>query len=249
MDEVSFNDARIFGHLDHRLRLLTNNPNAPFGGLAVLLGGDMFQKPPPRFEPWHKPLVADALAARAAAGTAEGQGGRWFADARGLEVLRTARRFKLWRNMRAAGDPAFAAMLTSLRRTDVPLPVADVSWLRELSADDLRAEGGEAWRFAPIAVLSRRERDALNVAQAHAFARAFNLPLIRWRLDLGSKDISACIAAHVRDELYESEEGLWGYFVEGAPAHMTDAIRSTRKLVNGTPCLLDSLTFRGGLVP
>ena len=32
------------------------------------------------------------------------------------------------------------------------------------SADDLRAEGGEAWRFAPIAVLGRRERNALNVA-------------------------------------------------------------------------------------
>ena len=52
-----------------------------------------------------------------------------------------------------------------------------------------------------------------------------------------------------RDRLYAEEPGLWGYFVEGAPVNLTENIASVRKLVNGSPALLDSLEFEGGQAP
>ena len=48
----------------------------------------------------------------------------------------------------------------------------------------------------------------------------------------------------VREQLFEHEPGLWGYFVEGAPVHLLETIKSVRKLVNGSPALLDSLQVR-----
>ena len=48
-------------------------------------------------------------------------------------------------------------------------------------------------------------------------------------------------ALSVREQLYEHEPNLWGYFVEGTPVHLTETIKSVRKLVNGSPALLDSL--------
>ena len=242
IDEVSFNDARLFGHVDHRLRLLTGNLQSPFGGLPVLLCGDNYQKPPPKSTPWFQTLVQDSLKVRDG-DTAEGQGGCRSAIAAGLAVLRLARRFTLWRNMRAHGNPAFADWLAGLRRGRAGLPVSDVSWLRELSASD-----GPVWRFAPVGVLARRERDAINCAQVEAFARAFGLPLFKWKLQLQG-DVGVVMPASALDELYRTEQGLWGYFVAGAPVLLTDNIRSTRKLVNGSPALLDSLTFREGQLP
>jgi hypothetical protein len=47
----------------------------------------------------------------------------------------------------------------------------------------------------------------------------------------------------IRKELYNNEPTLHGYFVEGAPVHMTETIKSVRKLVNGTPGLCDSLVI------
>ena len=52
VDELSFIDAGLFGHLDQRLRTLTRCADVPFGGLPVLLCGDNYQKPPPRSDPW-----------------------------------------------------------------------------------------------------------------------------------------------------------------------------------------------------
>ena len=105
-----------------------------------------------------------------------------------------------------------------------------------MKADDVRRDA--AWRFTPIGVLAHVERDALNLAQLVEFARFFNLPVIRWRLELVAGD---ALTDAEREELYANEPNLWGYFVAGAPALMSETIKSTRKLVNGTPCLLDSL--------
>jgi hypothetical protein len=154
----------------------------------------------------------------------------------------------LKRLMRADGDEAFIAGQKHMRRVDVAQPVTDafVERLHTVSAADLGSD--ERWRFAPIGVLSRLERDAINYAQLKAFAQAFGLPLVRWRLQLSDPDALRALGDNL-DELYEEESGLWSYFVEGAPLNLTQTIMATRKLVNGSPGLADSLTFRDGVVP
>ena len=47
----------------------------------------------------------------------------------------------------------------------------------------------------------------------------------------------------------EEEPAAYGYFCEGAPILFSHTIRSTRKLVNGTPGILDSLVYKNGDVP
>ena len=46
------------------------------------------------------------------------------------------------------------------------------------------AREGDALQFAPIGVLSQRERHAINLSQAIAFAKARGRPLFKWRLNL-----------------------------------------------------------------
>eukprot|EP00959_Pyramimonas_sp_CCMP1952_P264248 5526089-Pyramimonas_sp.AAC.1 len=47
IDECSFLVAEALSHVDVQLRRLVNEPDAPFGGIAVILAGDFWQKPPP----------------------------------------------------------------------------------------------------------------------------------------------------------------------------------------------------------
>ena len=56
------------------------------------------------------------------------------------------------------------------------------------------------------------------MAQAEAFARSFDTPLVRWQLPLteplGDESLKRA--------LYLEEPGLWGTFVEGAPVNLTE---------------------------
>ena len=167
------------------------------------------------------------------------------AEARGLAVLRRARRVELVRLMRAANYAAFAAAQVHMRRTDVSQPVSDAFMrrLHQLSGKDQADD--PTWRFSPIGVLSQIERDNINWAQMRSFARAFDLPFVWWRLPLTTKE-DAQVPREGREELYEQEAGLRACFVEGAPVNLTETIKARRRLVNGSPGLLYSLGFEGG---
>jgi hypothetical protein len=71
---------------------------------------------------------------------------------------------------------------------------------------------------------------------------------VRWKLPLEPKSASA-VASELLEELYDSEEGLWGYFVEGAPALLATNVCALRGLVNGAPCLMHTLSFGAAGIP
>ena len=125
-----------------------------------------------------------------------------------------------------------------MRRTDVNDPITEkfVKGLKPISRSDIVND--EEWRFAPVGVLSHLERDTINVRQFYAFAKAFNLPLFRWKLEMVDQiEDPVKLAA-----LYDNEKTLWGYFVEGAPVMLNKTIKATRKLVNGAEGLQHSLS-------
>jgi hypothetical protein len=239
IDEISFIDAGVFGHVDRGFGILlgtTEMDNSICGGLPVLLCGDNHQKPPPGGTPWYQFMVKSAneptkdplqLAAD-------------MAKNRGLNFLKSAHRVQLKRLMRAKDDPAFIDYQLQMRRTELHHPIPDefLQQLRTVSPRDLEEDA--AWRFAPIGVLSHIERDVINVAQLKAFGKAFKLPIFRWRSELVD---GAMLEQSVRDEVYNHEPNLWSYFVEGAPVLLLENISSVRMLVNGTAGLLDSLTI------
>ena len=242
IDEVSFNSTSLFGQLDASFRELLDEPDAVCGGLPIILMGDNFQKDPVGAPPWYRVLVESAL------GKCEELGdGPSSAIGRGVALLQSARRVTLKRLMRVDdGDPdapAFREMQLSMRGTgaEQPVPGKLLARLRALSPADLAAD--EEWRFAPVGVLAHIEADAVNHSQLEAFAKAFGLPLIKWRLPM----VDEIEDADKRDRLYAEEPGLWGYYVEGAPINITENIASVRKLVNGSAALLDSLEFQGSV--
>ena len=239
VDEVSFADCETLGHMDERLRELTGNIDLMCGGIPLLLCGDCHQKPPPAGTPWYRVMVQNAM-----------DNGRLVskgltdAVTRGMTLLHMARRVELRRLMRVLnGEKAFVSLLTQLRNPNVEQPVS-AELLRRLEQQqvtpaDLEKDPG--WRFAPVGVLSHLERDTINMHQMEAFAMQFSVPLIKWRLKI--KDEAAGLSSDLLSKLYDDETNLWGYFVEGAPVMLTETLKSVRKLVNGSPGILDSLSF------
>ena len=159
------------------------NPNVPCGGIPLLLCGDNHQKPPPGDVQWYVELVQGLVGVRktkqADAGVAVGA---FNAKACGLQLLKQARRVELQRLMRARDDPAFIDVQQRMRQTDAQRPVcaAFLQGLRPVSESDVVDD--PEWKFAPVGVVSRHERDVVNMAQAEAFARSFDTPLVRWQL-------------------------------------------------------------------
>ena len=236
IDEVSFIELGLFGHLDANLQnLVSCEPtDVTCGGIPILLCGDNHQKPPPGGVPWYKKLVDYALKPLESP-IAQGP---MSAEGRGLKLLQSAKRIDLWRIMRAKEDEKFVEIMQKMRRTDEdrPIPADFLKNLKPVTQSDINKHSG--WRFAPVGCLSHIERDTINHVQLYEFARTFDLPVIRWRHHLVD---DAFEDDEVREELFKHEKNLWGYFVEGAPVHMLETIKSVRKLVNGSPALLDSV--------
>ena len=251
VDEISFCDDEIIGHLEWRLRHLTGNLEVFAGGVVLLFAGDNFQKAPPGGVPWYHELVCAATGKLKPEGVAAVANPR-STKGRGLSALRRFKLVELWRILRALSDPAFAESQMAARRLDVSAPFAESGLLdrvRVLSRQDCTSD--ESWRFAPVGVLSHVERDFGNAAQVVNFARAFDLPLIRWRLPLmpEARALVEELSDEDLDRLYAAEPALWGYYCEGAPLLIPESIRSTRKLVNGSPGLLYSLVYENNVVP
>ena len=240
IDEVSFLDPAVLHWVDQLLRWLLDRPAVPFGGVLVQLAGDFWQKQPTAGTPLAELLVqADAPLRRAKELPPTSP------MAKGLDIFRQAKRTVLTQQMRAADDPAFQKVLEHTRCTNAeqPVPWNFIRELKELSQADLAKNPSRA--FAPIVVLSNHERHRLNVHQVQAFARAYNLPLIRWKLPLAGKGIAA-LSQGILDGLFENEVGLWQYFVRGAPCMLLTNIEPTKSLANGSMGFLHSLCFADG---
>ena len=239
IDEISFIDTAIFGHVDKAFSILlgsTESDKTICGGLPLLLCGDNHQKPPPGGTPWYQLMV------KVASKEIEDPviHGSSNAKQRGLLLLRSARRVDLKRLMRAKDDLAFIDYQLQMRQTELLHPISDLFLDSLHTVTDTDITDDPAWQFAPIGVLSHVERDYINLSQLHAFARTFNLPIIRWRSELVD---GSTLEQNVREEIYQHEPNLWSYFVEGAPALLLETISSVRMLVNGSAGVLESLSI------
>jgi hypothetical protein len=200
IDEISFIDAVVFGHVDQGFAILLDNSEL-CGGLPLLLCGDNHQKPPPGGTPWYQYMVKIAAKEE----TDPSIHSFLSAKNRGINLLSKARRVELHRLMRARNDPDFIAVQQRMRQTELlhPVPGDFVNKLRMVTLDDIARD--PAWRFAPIGVLTHIERDTINLEQLKAFAKAFNLPIFRWRCFLVDGE---ALEPGVRNELYNHEPNL-----------------------------------------
>ena len=182
----------------------------------------MTEKPPPGDVTWYTELVGSLEAvSRSAKHDSAPALGSTNPTARGLQLLKAARRVELKRLMRAVDDPEFVKLQEEMRDTTAERPINSsfIDKLRTVSAADLKED--DEWRFAPVGVVSRMERDVINVARAEDFARFFGLPFIKWKLPIVDGNIPG--DERLRRDLYKDEIGLWGYFVEGEHSHVASS--------------------------
>ena len=190
----------------------------PCGGLPMMFCGDPHQKKEPGSPEWHREMMEVALKQhRHQSNLADNN----VTMCKGLKLMEDATRVHLTRNMRARGDPEFIGFLDRMRDTNSQQPVADefVQKLRPLKAADVNKD--PSWRFAPVGVLSRLERDTLNIGKLKAFAKHFKLPLVRWKLPLkcGDTDVLDEEFKRVLDDLHNHEERTSGATTsEGRPS-------------------------------
>jgi hypothetical protein len=163
---------------------------------------------------------------------------------KGAALLRSIRRFDLKANVRASKDPDHMEFIHEMRNMDAKQPISN-NLLRSLNLLTPNAvhDHGASLRFAPIAVLSQRERHPFNLSQAQQFAQSHNKPLIKWKLPLAgpaatwiTKDEEASIYIH-------EKPGVYGFFVEGAPCVVNRNLHTSRSLVNGCDGFMYSLTL------
>mgnify|MGYP006144872363 CR=1 FL=1 len=163
------------------------------------------------------------------------------AEGNGIELFKRFRRFNLTRTHRFREDPRYGELLGAMRDTANSQAVCDelLDALQPLSDAEL---SDPDVRFSKVGVVSNLEADAINAAQAYAFARHHGMVLVRWRLKLVGQDAQRLNGA-LLDEFYEEEPGLWGYFVKGAPGMINDNLAQRKGIVNGTSCVMHSLTL------
>jgi hypothetical protein len=78
-------------------------------------------------------------------------------------------------------------------------------------------------------------------------AQYTNRVLIKWHHESHlSMRPSVQADAQLAERYYAHDKTLWGIFVHGAPAYLTNNINPSRGLSNGTPVRMDSLGFHPG---
>ena len=239
IDEVSFLDVALLGRSCHAFSILAGVEQIPVGGVPIILAGDCQQKDPCGSDPFYKALVKEAEA-----GGGRTQSNPTSPDARGMRLLRLAKRFDLKKNMRAKTDQAFVAYQTRMRDTAHLQPVSPVfvnSVLGRLSRADIDRD--PRWLLAPMGILTHIERDHLNVAGLKLWCQIFKVPFVRWKVALESPEVLGGIP---QGQLHREELNLFGYYGHGAPALLNENTQSTRGLVNSAAVLLYDLYFSAG---
>ena len=171
IDEVSMLSPVMLAFIDLRLRQCFD-PEKHFGGLHVILMGDMFQFAPIGFN-LKKPALYQAavLCSR----------NRKLPN---LAYRNGANLFMKFRLVRLKGqeraDTKFETFLKPLRDTSRKMPITR-SWVKKLmtlTTKDIRDD--PTWAFATVAVTGNDERLAITKAQVKRFGWMRNEPVLQW---------------------------------------------------------------------
>ena len=230
VDEISNTKASLMIEMDAKLKEWNGN-REPYGGLGVILMGDMFQIPP---------VGGCSLISPSAS------------LIKPVEKIFSHFNFRqLTVQMRAHHeDVLHLAALDWFRNPSSTLnPIASSKMLdtiATLKRDDFRQD--PSWHDATIIVSENVSRVALNKTQAFIFARRHGLPVISWRNPIYSKSTRMFTEASNGSEerlekIFNTIGELTFYFVAGAPAVIKDNISTANGLANGRMCTLHSITL------
>ena len=255
IDEVSMLSPVMLAFIDLRLRQCFD-PEKHFGGLHVILMGDMFQFAPIGFN-LKKPALYQAavLCSR----------NRKLPN---LAYRNGANLFMKFRLVRLKGqeraDTKFETFLKPLRDTSRKMPITR-SWVKKLmtlTTKDIRDD--PTWAFATVAVTGNDERLAITKAQVKRFGWMRNEPVLQWvcperigKVQQEPRGKKQKIAYTYRDLdidpsfLKGKYSALLGFFVRGAPCVLSENLCTALGYAKGTQGILESAIWdpKDGEVP
>ena len=257
IDEISNVAPHVLARLDDICRQVTQR-DIMFGGIPILMVGDLHQKSPVFGKSMPKALLqwtkykltgidendADEEDDEIFEGMDPGIGSHSrYACTNpvriGSEIFSKCKWMELTEQQRARDDIEHTSFVHQLYH-GVPLNIPFLLSYKELSHDDFNGPTSP-WLTAPVIVRTNREKVTMNYKRAIHFAKATGTVVIRWKTKTQSwEQKPQCEDA--LDQVME-DPAFYEYFVAGAFGYCRDNICKNKDLVNGTKIQYVSLTL------
>lgn len=249
IDEISCVTAAMLAHIDQRLQQIMGCYDKPFGGLSVLVMGDMFQLPPVKGKAIYKEIVEYALQTKESPGKKKKQ----LPDANnpsftGTLLFQQFKLVELTQQMRAAEDVEHTKFLKQMRypKSNKPrIPANLPTRFKTLTKDDMLSD--PLFITAPILVQKNVERHNINKFKSKSFALQQQQPRFSWRTELAGRTSlqkeGEPNLATLDEHYYKQFPSLTNYFVKNAPGYLIENINPSLGLANGTKIIYESLVL------
>ena len=246
IDEISNVAAHVLARLDDVFKQVTGVYNKMFGGIPVLMVGDMNQKAPV----FGKSLPLALLELE----RYKHESSRLFNPTRnkkkqkasflnskqifapespvriGAELFAQTRWMELTQQQRAANDLEHTAFVHHLYQGGT-IDIPTVNSYQELTSCDLESPDSP-WLQAPIIVRTNREKVTLNYKRAVQYATQQGKVVIKWKTKFHSWEQKPRSEQDL--DIIMQDAAFYEYFVQGAYGYIRDNICKQKKLVNGT---------------
>jgi len=216
-----------------------------FGGLPVLLLGDLGQMPPVKKQALHTAAINMAILnhnkyihqQQHTKNKSKYDQNHPFTI--GTNIFTKAKWFEFTEQMRStnATHTSFIKELYSRH----PIRTQDIMANYQLLHQDDLTNSNSVWLTAPTLVATNRERYTLTPIRAILYAKHHHQPVIRWPRKYTrwaqqppASKIDQCIA---------NDPCFYEYYVQGGPCHVTQNFNKYRLLLNGTPARFHSITL------
>jgi hypothetical protein len=228
IDEMSMINTILLSHVSTRLQQILEN-HEEFGGLPIILMGDMFQLPPTAGESMYKTVFKNRIDS-------------WQRPSQqGATLFSSFSYHELTQNIRSENDVIHSSIISEMRSTTDFKSFSSklLDHLKVITEDDIVHD--KKWLTAPIIVTSNSERHSINFYKAKEFAISQGVPVLTWRKPLCG-NLATRFTDEALDMLYRSRVELRGIFVQSAPCVLREEnINPSRGLANGTAAYLHSI--------
>ena len=155
----------------------------------------------------------------------------------GAKIMMDAKWFQMTQQIRASTDSA-QRNLVSRFTSGEPIRPSDRAHIQELSQADLEKE---EWLLAPMIVATNAERLLITYHRALSYARFRKFPVVRWLMKLNS---TSSHEEQVNNPEETPDPCAFEYFVQSALGYITEKINDSLGLVNAQSIVYHSLVPR-----
>ena len=163
----------------------------------------------------------------------------------GVHYFVTFRKISLQQQMRFTNDAKHIALIGKLRQPYPPMDdiIDEIERDYQVLSREL-ASRDPLFALSPIVVTSNNERTVINKTQSRTYALKHNTRRFSWQETIFGHNICGMVVKQSEiNSLYLHDNSLTRYFVEGAPAFITENIKPERGLVNSTLVTYHSLVL------